>query len=69
MKVVKKIGKIFLIIFILFIVANVGLYVYCLITPKILINKNPSYYLYDKDDFVDDLLLNDIIYDDEFDEF
>ena len=49
MKVVKKIGKIFLIIFILFIVANVGLYVYCLITPKILINKNPSYYLYDKD--------------------
>ena len=52
MKVVKKIGKIFLIIFILFIVANVGLYIYCLITPKILINKNPSYYLYDKDDSV-----------------
>lgn len=26
-------------------------------------------HLYDKDDFVDDLLLNDIIYDDEFDEF
>lgn len=43
----KKIGKLFTFFLIIFILANVFLYIYCLITPKIQISRNQSYYLYD----------------------
>ena len=50
MKVFKKIGKFFL-IFALFIVLCLGgLYIYCLVTPKIEVTRNQSYYLYDNND-------------------
>lgn len=35
---------------ILFVVCNLGMFLYCLITPKIDLNKMQSYYLYDSDD-------------------
>ena len=47
MKKIKLLGKIGVYLFMLFLVFNIGLYLYCYITPKISINKNQSYYLYD----------------------
>ena len=47
MKLLKKIGKFLLVLGILFILCNVGMYIYCLITPKIQISRNQSYYMYD----------------------
>ncbi len=47
MKILKKIGKISIILLGIFLFGNVCLYIYCLITPKIQISKNQSYYLYD----------------------
>ena len=49
MKFTKKIIKISSILILLFILFNIGMYVYCLITPKMEINKSQSFYLYDKD--------------------
>ena len=47
MKFLKKMGKISLIGFVVFVIAHIGLYIYCFITPKMDINKTQSYYLYD----------------------
>ena len=47
MKFLKKIGKLFAFFLITFVLGNVILYIYCLITPKIQISRNQSYYLYD----------------------
>ena len=47
MKFIKKITKLGLLLIGLFILFNVSMYVYCLITPKMEINKAQSYYLYD----------------------
>ena len=47
MKIVKKIIKLFVIFLGIFIIGNLGMYVYCLITPKIDINKSQSLYFYD----------------------
>ena len=47
MKFFKKIGKFLVFLGIIFILGNVGMYIYCLITPKIQISRNQSYYLYD----------------------
>ena len=47
MKILKKIGKISIILLGIFLFGNICLYIYCLITPKIQISKNQSYYLYD----------------------
>lgn len=44
---IKKIGKLVAFGLIIIIVGHIGLYVYCLITPKMDINKSQSYYLYD----------------------
>lgn len=49
MKILKKTGKILLILGGLFVLGNLGLYIYCLITPKIQISRNQSYYLYDNE--------------------
>ena len=50
---VKKIVKITTIPIIVFAVGNMLVYLYCLITPKIELNKSQSYYLYDnKSDLV-----------------
>ena len=49
MKILKKIGKFFVIFALLFVLGNFSLYVYCLITPKIQVTRNQSYYLYDND--------------------
>ena len=49
MKILKKLGKIFIIVVGLFILGNFGLYIYCLVTPKIQITRNQSYYLYDNE--------------------
>lgn len=45
-KKLKKILKIILIPVIIFIVGHLTIYLYCLITPKMEINKSQSYYLY-----------------------
>ncbi len=50
MKFLKKIVKLFTFFIILFVLFNVGLYLYCLITPKIEITRNQTYYLYDNKD-------------------
>ena len=47
MKFFKNIRKLFTFFILSFIIANGILYVYCLITPKIQITRNQSYYLYD----------------------
>ena len=47
MKFIKKIGKLFVGFGVLFVLFNMGMYVYCLITPKIQISRNQSYYLLD----------------------
>lgn len=49
MKLLKKLGKILIILIGIFILCNFGLYIYCLITPKIQIARNQSYYLYDNE--------------------
>ena len=50
MKFLKKIGKLFTFFLICFVLGNLALYIYCLITPKIQITRNQSYYLYDNQD-------------------
>ena len=50
MNIIKKVVKILLVSFLIFVAIHVGLYFYCLFTPKPEINKAQSYYLYDKDD-------------------
>ena len=50
MKFIKKIGKLFVGFGVLFVLFNMGMYVYCLITPKIQISRNQSYYLLDNKD-------------------
>lgn len=47
MKILRKIRKLLTFFIVSFILGNVGLYIYCLITPKIEISRNQSYYLYD----------------------
>ena len=44
---IKKIIKSFLIVFGLFCLFNIGIYIYCFLSPKIEINRNQSYYLFD----------------------
>lgn len=46
-KIIKRTLKIILIPIIVFILGNAIVYTYCLITPKMNINKSQSYYLYD----------------------
>lgn len=48
-KKTKKIIKIILIPIIVFILGNIGIYIYCFLTPKMEINKSQSYYLYDNE--------------------
>ena len=48
-KKVKKIIKIISIPIIIFILGNLGIYIYCFLTPKMEINKSQSYYLYDNE--------------------
>ena len=47
MKFLKKIGKLFTFFILVFIILHGIMYVYCLMTPKIQITRNQSYYLYD----------------------
>lgn len=47
MKIIKKISLVSLCLFGIFVLAHVGIYIYCLLTPKIELNKAQSYYLYD----------------------
>ena len=47
MKIFKKLFKVSLIFLVLIALVFLGLYVYCISTPKIAINRNQSYYLYD----------------------
>jgi len=47
MKFLKKIWKLFAFFIGIFILGNLGLYIYCLVTPKIQISRNQSYYLFD----------------------
>ena len=56
MKKVKKILKFLGGIGLLFLIFNIGLYLYCYITPKLSINKAQVYYLYDSDN---NLIFND----------
>lgn len=49
MKILRKIGKFFIILVGLFVLGNLSLYIYCLSTPKIQITRNQSYYLYDNE--------------------
>ena len=48
MRYIKHIINIIEVMFIVFLIGNVVLYCYCFITPKIALNKEQSYYLYDK---------------------
>ena len=47
MKFLKKLIKFGIILIVLFLIFNIGIYIYCLVTPKMDINKSQSYYLYD----------------------
>ena len=47
MKILRKIRKLLTFFIVTFALVNCGLYIYCLITPKIQITRNQSYYLYD----------------------
>ena len=47
MKILKKIGNILVFFTIIFCFCFFSLYIYCLVTPKIEITRNQSYYLYD----------------------
>ena len=49
MRILSKFLKIFGWGIILFLLFNIGLYGYCYFTPKLEINKEQSYYLYDSD--------------------
>ncbi len=49
-KKLKKILKIFLIPIVIFIFSHIAIYIYCLITPKMEINKDSSFYLYDQEE-------------------
>ena len=49
-KNIKKIIKLLLIPITIFIICNIGIYIYCFLTPKIEISKSQSYYLYDIND-------------------
>jgi len=49
MKILRLFGKIFGILLGLFLFGHLGLYIYCLSTPKIEITRNQSYYLYDNE--------------------
>ena len=59
MNYIKFIGKILGVLIIIFLVGNIILYTYCFITPKLILNKNQAYYLYDND--------NKLIFDDRED--
>ena len=50
MKILKRILKLFAFLGIIFIICNIGLYVYALVSPKIEITRNQTYYLYDSQD-------------------
>ena len=50
MKILKRILKLFTFLGIIFILCNIGLYVYALVSPKIEITRNQTYYLYDSQD-------------------
>ena len=50
MKIFKRILKLFTFLGIVFILCNIGLYVYALVSPKIQITRNQTYYLYDNQD-------------------
>ena len=56
MKIIKMIGKISFYIFVLFLMFNIGLYLYCYLTPKLEISKAQTYYLYNSN--------NELIFDD-----
>ena len=56
MKKWKKILNFFVFCGVLFLIFNIGLYLYCYITPKLTINKAQGYYLYDSG--------NNLIFDD-----
>lgn len=47
---IKKFSKFIGICCLLFLVFNIGFYLYCYITPKLEINQSQSYYLYDSDE-------------------
>ena len=49
MKLFKKVVKIAVIFIIFLCLGFLGLYIYCLFTPKIEITRNQSYYLYDNE--------------------
>ena len=49
MKILKRFFKISEVLLGVFVLAHAALYVYCLITPKMDINKSQSYYLYDNE--------------------
>ena len=49
MKWLKRIGKILGGVFLLFLIFNIIFYTYCFITPKISINEEQAYYLYDNE--------------------
>ena len=49
MKKGKKFLKFLVGCCVLFLICNIGLYLYCYVTPKLEINKAQSYYLYDSD--------------------
>lgn len=50
MKFIKRLGKFIGVIISIVILGHLGLYIYCLCTPKLEISKNQSYYLYDNED-------------------
>ncbi len=50
MKILKRVLKLFVFLGIIFILCNIGLYVYALVSPKIQITRNQTYYLYDNQD-------------------
>ena len=56
MRWIRGLGKIFGILLLLFLIFNIVLYTYCFITPKISLNKDQSYYLYDNENT---LIFND----------
>ena len=56
MKSKRKILNFFVGLGILFLIFNIGLYLYCYITPKLPINKAQGYYLYDSNE---NLIFND----------
>jgi len=50
MKKGKKFFKFFSTLVMIFLLFNIGLYLYCYVTPKLTINKAQSYYLYDSNE-------------------